>query len=339
MESPRLKPSSLAQSDWRNQLRSAYTQPMALLDALGLSQGSSQSDWANISKTPFAMRVPQAFVDRMKKGDASDPLLAQILPRSEETHVEPGYISDPVGDHSAKQARGVLHKYQGRALLITTGACAVHCRYCFRQNFPYSHEHLHKGVFDEGLSYIQRETSIEEVILSGGDPLMLSTERLLELTEALAAVPHIKRLRIHTRMPIVLPSRVTQALLGWLASLPWPVAMVIHANHANEFDASVDEALAAVSQTGVRVFNQAVLLRGINDTEEALANLMERGFDAGAIPYYLHRLDRVKGAHRYAVDDDKAKALIEQLRVRLSGYLVPRLVWEKQGAPYKIPLL
>ncbi len=335
MESARLKPSSVAQSDWRNQLRLAYTEPKALLEALDISPEL----WPSLGDAPFPMRVPKAFVQRMQKHDPRDPLLAQVLPKIEESEVVPGYVTDPVGDQLSKQSRGVLHKYHGRALLITTGACAVHCRYCFRQNFPYASEHIHKGVYSEALAYIKNQSTIEEIILSGGDPLMLSTARLTELTDELRLIPHIKRLRIHTRMPIVLPARVTPSLLAWLGSMPWPVVMVIHANHANEFDGEVDDALRAISQTGARLLNQAVLLKGVNDSEASLADLMERGFLAGALPYYLHRLDRVAGAHRYAVNDDSAKALIEALRIRLSGYLVPRLVWEQQGAPYKMPLL
>jgi EF-P beta-lysylation protein EpmB len=285
------------------------------------------------------MRVPQAFVDRMRHNDWDDPLLQQVLPTRLETNNTPGFATDPVGDQAAKVARGLLHKYQGRALLISTGACAVHCRYCFRQHFPYSSEHASGAFSQDAIDHIANTPSIEEVILSGGDPLMLATDRLRALTDQLATIGHIKRLRIHTRLPIVLPDRITPSLMEWLSKLPWPVVMVVHANHAQEFDRTVDEALARIATTGTTLFNQAVLLRGINDSIEALVDLMERSFAAGALPYYLHRLDRVDGAAHFDVSAADGLALMEALRCRLSGYLVPKFVEEVAGRPYKVPIL
>ncbi|MGY6629840.1 MAG: EF-P beta-lysylation protein EpmB [Wenzhouxiangella sp.] len=328
-------PAKPKRSDWREQLRQAYREPASLLHDLGLA---SQALAAS-AQPAFPMLVPRAFARRMQPGNANDPLLRQVLPVNDETVATAGFVSDPVGDQASRQARGVLHKYQGRALLITTGACAVHCRYCFRQAFPYSAEQAAHQQWQAALDYLASETSVDEVILSGGDPLMLATERLRQLTDALQGLPHIKRLRIHTRLPVVLPARVTNALCRWLAELPWPVVMVIHANHANEFDADVDQAIGRLAKANVHLLNQAVLLAGVNDSVDALAALMERSLAARVLPYYLHVLDRVSGAQRFERSDEEAIALIEQLRRRLSGYLVPRLVREVAGEPYKQPLI
>jgi EF-P beta-lysylation protein EpmB len=233
----------------------------------------------------------------------------------------------------------VLHKYRGRVLLVATGACAVHCRYCFRQAFPYASEHVGSRQWQAALDYIARDGSIEEVILSGGDPLMLPTRRLKSLTDALAQIGHLRRLRIHTRLPVILPDRVTDALVAWIESLPWPAIVVIHANHAGEFDPAVDHALARLRASGAHLLNQAVLLQGVNDSAQALAELMRRAFDAGALPYYLHLLDPVSGAQRFDTDDSRATAIVDDLRRELSGYLVPRLVREVAGEPYKLPVL
>ncbi len=328
-------PAKPKHSSWREELRQAYRDPQRLLDDLGLAdQALSQH-----APTRFPMLVPRAFAGRMQPGNPSDPLLRQVLPDHDETLEADGFVNDPVGDQASRQTRGVLHKYQGRALLITTGACAVHCRYCFRQAFPYSAEQAAHQHWQTALDYLAGETSVDEVILSGGDPLMLPTERLRQLTDALQALPHIKRLRIHTRLPVVLPARVTESLCAWLEGLPWPVVMVIHANHANEFDSAVDQAMKRLTLADVRLLNQAVLLAGINDSVDALAALMERSLAARVIPYYLHVLDRVSGAQRFERRDQDAIDLVDQLRVRLSGYLVPKLVREVAGHPYKLPLI
>lgn len=335
MNSAQPKRSSVSQSPWRDQLREAYRDPRTLLDALGITAEDGQI----LDHAPFPIRVPLALASRIQPGDINDPILKQVLPVELETRSGPGYLEDPVGDHASRQSRGLLHKYRGRALLITTGACAVHCRYCFRQHYPYAQEHIGGSFSHQAIEYIAQTHSIQEVILSGGDPLMLSTKRLAQLTDQLSKIEHIKRLRIHTRLPMVLPDRVTQQLTRWLASLPWPVVMVIHANHAQEFDRSVDVALAQLKEAGVYLLNQAVLLKGINDNAEDLARLMERGFAAGVLPYYLHRLDKVKGAGHFEVADEAMKGIMHELRVQLSGYLVPKLVSEVAGQPYKVPLL
>jgi EF-P beta-lysylation protein EpmB len=258
-----------------------------------------------------------------------------VLPLDDEDRIVPGFGLDAVGDTAARAASGVIRKYRGRALLVATGSCAIHCRYCFRRHFPYAEETAAAGGWSDAISLVATDASIDEVILSGGDPLSLATSKLAELTDALAAVPHLKRLRIHTRLPTVLPERVDAALLGWLRALPWPVTVVVHVNHANEFDANVDAALADLRGTGATLLNQAVLLRGVNDSVDALADLSERSFASGVLPYYLHQLDRVAGTAHFEVDDAEARSLHAALAARLSGYLVPRLVREVAGDPGK----
>ncbi len=323
------------QSAWRDELRQAFRRPEALLDFLGLPTPSR----ADGDTPAFPMLVPQAYARRMQPGDANDPLLRQVLPDPSENDSVAGFVSDPVGDSASRRERGLLHKYAGRVLIITTGACAVHCRYCFRQTFPYASNHADIDRDRSTLDYIAARNDIEEVILSGGDPLMLDTSRLASFTDQLRAIPHIQRLRLHTRLPVVLPSRVDQDLCDWIGGLPWPVVIVIHANHAAEFDSDVDQAIQRLRQSGALLFNQAVLLAGVNDSETILSQLMRRSFDAGVVPYYLHLLDRVSGAARFEADRQKAVELIDLLRVKLSGYLVPRLVREQAGAPYKLPVL
>lgn len=272
----------------------------------------------------------------MRPGDPYDPLLRQVLPHADETRLIPGFVTDPVGDTRARIAPGVLHKYQGRVLLITTGACAIHCRYCFRRAFPYPHNQLTPSRWQAALAYIRNDPSIKEVILSGGDPLMLSDARLGSLIQALADIPHVRRLRIHSRLPIVLPSRVNSDLLQALTSTNLSCVMVIHANHANEIDDGVSEAVCRLRQHAIPVLNQSTLLRGVNDRVETLIALQETAFEAGILPYYLHLLDRAQGTAHFEVPETEAKTLYEQLRCRLPGYLVPRLAREQTGAPYKI---
>ena len=329
-------PLALQPARWQDQWRDAVRDPAELLSLLGLE--SIASRLSPTAMAQFPLRVPRAFVNRMRHGDASDPLLRQVLPLDDEDRIVPGYALDAVGDAAAKAGDGVIHKYQGRALLITTGSCAVNCRYCFRRHFPYADETAARGDWAEAVATIAADDSIEEVLLSGGDPLSLSTAKLADLTRQLAAITHIKRLRIHSRLPVVLPARIDDAFIDWMSALPWPVTFVIHANHANEFDAYVDAALARLRGAGAALLNQAVLLRGVNDSADALAALSERGFAAGVLPYYLHQLDRVQGAAHFEVDDATAIALHRELAAKLSGYLVPRLVREVAGDPGKRPL-
>ena len=330
------QPAALVPVRWQKALREAVRDPRELLDLLGLDRLAPRlSDEAMVQ---FPLRVPRGFVARMRRGDPRDPLLRQVLPLDDEMRPMPGFGLDAVGDGAAKTAPGVIQKYRGRALLVATGSCAIHCRYCFRRHFPYAEETAARDGWREAVDLIRQDASIEEVLLSGGDPLSLSNGKLAELTGALADIPHLRRLRIHSRLPIVVPERVDDGLMGWLSALPWPATLVVHANHANEFDGAVDAALGRLREAGVHLLNQAVLLRGVNDDIDALAALSERGFAAGVLPYYLHQLDRVAGVAHFEVDDAHARALHAGLAARLSGYLVPRLVREIPGDTGKRPL-
>jgi EF-P beta-lysylation protein EpmB len=275
----------------------------------------------------------------MRRGDPNDSLLRQVLPLAEEAGAVPGYGPDPLGEQSAHRAPALLQKYQGRALLITTSACAIHCRYCFRREFPYSEQTGESTRFREALDAIAQDSSLEEIILSGGDPLSLSDSRLGALTDELSKIPHIRRLRLHTRQPIVLPSRVDSGLVAWLQRVPWPTVFVMHANHANEIDDSVREACARLRETGATLLNQSVLLRGVNDSVDALTDLSRALFEAGVLPYYLHVLDKVTGSAHFDLPEARAQELVGELAARMSGYLVPRLVREVEGAPAKLGLL
>lgn len=326
---PPSPPAPLQPGGWQQALRQAVREPAELLQLLGLESVALQV--SSQAAAQFPLRVPRGFIARMRHGDAHDPLLRQVLPLDAELRVLPGFGLDAVGDAAARSATGVIQKYDGRALLVATGSCAIHCRYCFRRHFPYGEETAARDHWAQAIARIGADDTIDEVILSGGDPLSLSTPKLAELTDALVTVPHLKRLRIHSRLPLVLPERVDAALLQWLSALPWPVTVVVHANHANEFDARVDAALAALRGAGALLLNQAVLLRGVNDSVQALADLSTRGLAAGVLPYYLHQLDRVQGVAHFEVDDATALALHAQLAARLSGYLVPRLVREIPG--------
>ncbi|TKS54147.1 EF-P beta-lysylation protein EpmB [Luteimonas yindakuii] len=321
---------------WQLAWRDAVRDPRELLGLLGLDALAARVPDAACAQ--FPLRVPRSFVARMRPGDPADPLLRQVLPLDDELRPAPGFDLDAVGDGAARAGRGLIRKYRGRALLVATGSCAVHCRYCFRRHFPYAEETAAAGGWRDAVSAVAADPGIDEVILSGGDPLSLATTKLAELTRALAPLAHLRRLRIHTRLPVVLPERVDDELVAWLTTLPWPVTIVVHANHGNEFDTDVDAAMARLRGTGATLLNQAVLLRGVNDSLDALATLSERGFEAGVLPYYLHQLDRVAGAAHFEIDDARALALHAALRDHLPGYLVPRLVREVAGDGSKRPL-
>jgi EF-P beta-lysylation protein EpmB len=314
----------------------AIASPEALVDVLGLDRSLLAP--AHAAAAGFRLRVPRSYVARMRPGDPTDPLLRQVLPVESELQDVADYVSDPLGEHAALRAPGLLQKYRGRALIITTSACAVHCRYCFRREFPYSEQTNDAPRWSAALAEIARDSSIEEAILSGGDPLSLSDARLTSLTDALARIPHVRRLRVHTRQPVVLPSRVDDGLIGWLRSLRTPMVFVLHVNHPNEIDTDVRMACEKLRAAGVTLLNQSVLLRGVNDDVEVLAELSRHLFDAGVLPYYLHVLDHVRGAAHFAVPDAEARSLAGELASRLSGYLVPRLVRELYGAPAKVTL-
>lgn len=318
---------------WRKALRDAYREPASLLDDLGLA--SSDFDLDPAPRFPF--RVTREYAARMVHGDARDPLLRQVLPLAQEGEEHAGFDGDPVGEHARLGDDSLLVKYSGRALLVLTGACAIHCRYCFRREFPYA-DTTGQRRLGRALERLAADSAVEEVILSGGDPLVLDDGPLFALVEALEAIPHLRRLRLHSRLPVVLPARLGPALLARLAAGRLATVLVIHANHANELDEATLAALRAARAAGLTLLNQSVLLAGVNDSADALAALSTRLFEAGVLPYYLHQLDPVRGTAHFAVDDGRASALVDDLRARLPGYLVPRLVREVAGAPAKLPL-
>lgn len=286
----------------------------------------------------FRVRVPESYLARIRPGNPRDPLLLQVLPQAAEALEQPAFVPDPVGDATAMVAPGLLHKYPGRVLLVTTGACAIHCRYCFRREFPYG-DFTALRDWQPALDYIRDHRDISEIILSGGDPLALPDPRLSQLLRVLEGIPHLQRLRIHTRLPVVLPERVDDGLLSWLGKGRLQQVLVLHANHPREFDAPAQAALERLRASGVALLNQSVLLAGVNDDLETLCELQERGFAAaGILPYYLHLLDRVRGAAHFEVDEVRARELHAGLRSRLPGYLVPRLVREISGACSKVPV-
>ena len=312
-------------------MASAITKPSELIAELGLDP--ALVPLADAAGEAFRLRVPRSYVSRIRRGDPNDPLLRQVLPIGAELADTADYTADPLGEHAAIRAPGLLQKYRGRALLITTSACAVHCRYCFRREFPYTSSRL-----TDALDEIARDPSIEEVIFSGGDPLSLSDSRLESLTDALQRIPHVRRLRVHTRQPVVLPSRVDEGLTQWLTQLRLPVVFVLHVNHANEIDDDVRAACALLRDSGVTLLNQTVLLQGVNDDAAILADLSRALFDAGVLPYYLHVLDHVRGAAHFDVPEERARLIAGQLAAQLSGYLVPRLAREIYGAPAKVTI-
>lgn len=323
-------------ADWKNALADAVRDPAELLALLGLPRELLPG--ARRAAAAFPLRVPRGYVARMRPGDPEDPLLRQVLPLGEELEDMPGFVSDPVGDLDAARQPGLLQKYQGRVLLIASGACAVNCRYCFRRHFPYGEENALRRNWEANRDHIRDDQSIREVILSGGDPLVLPDDPLGAVAREIAAIPHVRRLRIHTRLPVVLPSRVDERLLGWVEDLDVPVVMVIHANHPAEITPDVGRSLDRLRRAGATLLNQAVLLRGVNDDADALAQLSEALFDHGVLPYYLHLLDPTRGTAHFDVDDTRGETLVEALRARLPGFLVPRLVREIAGEPSKTPI-
>lgn len=320
-------------SDWRQLMAESITDPATLLRRLQLP-AELLAD-AEAAARLFPLRVPRPYWQKIRPGDPQDPLLRQVLPLGAEQHAADGFRPDPVGDLDAMVAPGLLHKYQGRALLVTTGACAIHCRYCFRRHFPYGSETTGANAWTRALAHIRGDPSLNEVILSGGDPLSVSDARLGQLLGALAETPQVKRVRLHTRLPIVLPQRVDEGLLASLATAPPRLVIVVHANHERELDHQVAAAMQRLAGQGVLLLNQSVLLKGVNDHPETLARLSERLFDIGVLPYYLHLLDPVAGAAHFALPTEKAIAIHHRLTAQLPGYLVPRLVYERPGASSK----
>lgn len=318
---------------WQQQLQQAFNNINDLCHYLNLNL--TELNLSEIAAQQFALRVPLSFAACMEKGNAQDPLLKQVLPISDELQHHAGFTLDPVGDLAAAVQTGVLHKYQGRVLLINTGSCAINCRYCFRRNFPYSELQLTKQQQDLALKTIAENESIHEVIFSGGDPLLLNDERLSYFIKQLNNIAHVKRIRIHSRVPIVLPARITNEFLNTLNLSQKKIVLVVHCNHANELNPRVYAAIHSIKQQGITLLNQSVLLKGINDNVETLAELSQKLFDYNILPYYLHLLDKATGTAHFEVSKTQALHLIQQLQNQLSGYLVPKLVQEIAGAKAK----
>jgi len=324
-------------ADWKAELKQAFRRPADLLAYLGID--SRFRTCGDASADQFSMLVPRHYANRMVRGDPRDPLLAQVLPHDTELLPQPGFSDDPVDDNGSYIAQGLLQKYRGRALVLATSACAVHCRYCFRRHFGPSASTATSRYWPQVIDQLSRDSSIREVILSGGDPLILDDDELTIRMGALARVPHLRRLRVHTRLPVVLPSRITGRLTELLATTRLRAVMVLHVNHPNEIDDDLASALRPLRECGIALLNQAVLLKGVNDSPQALIALSERLFDIGVLPYYLHLLDRVRGAAHFELEESSVFPLYGVLQAELPGYLLPRLVREIPGAGFKVPFL
>lgn len=322
--------------EWLHQLADVITDPDELLQLLAL-QHHPELVSGHDARRLFALRVPRAFAARMRKGDPQDPLLLQVITSQQEFVDAPGYSTDPL-DEQSSVVPGLLHKYRNRALLLVKGGCAVNCRYCFRRHFPYSDNQGNKRNWQQALEYIRQQAELDEIIFSGGDPLMAKDHELDWLIGELEQIPHIRRLRIHTRLPVVIPKRITETLCQRLSQSRLQTLMVTHINHAQEIDDDLRHAMQRLKRAGVTLLNQSVLLRGINDHAATLATLSNALFDAGILPYYLHVLDKVQGAAHFYVDDERARGIMRELLGRVSGYMVPKLAREIGGEPSKTPL-
>jgi L-lysine 2,3-aminomutase len=316
---------------WQTALKRAIRSGGELCVALNLPRASASPG----AESDFPVFAPWEYVRRMKAGDPRDPLLLQVLAGEQELAPQPEARLDPVGDSQAQRQPGLLHKYDRRVLMITTGACAIHCRYCFRRHYPYDSAPRGREGWGRSLQTIAADRSLDEVILSGGDPLTLADSSLAWLTEQIGAIEQIRRLRIHTRVPVVIPQRVNAELLNWVRRSQLAIYFVLHFNHAAEIDGPVSDALRQLRQAGATLLNQAVMLRGVNDTPEAQAALCLSLANAQVIPYYVHQLDPVQGAMHFAVPDAEAVAIMADVQRRLPGYAVPKLVREIAGQPSK----
>ncbi|MDN6113673.1 MAG: EF-P beta-lysylation protein EpmB [Enterobacterales bacterium] len=324
-----------SREDWLQQLADVITEPAELLEYLALSD-SPEWQKGHDARRLFALRVPYAFARRMKKGDPNDPLLLQVMTSASEFIATPGYSTDPLEEQDdAIAVPGLLHKYINRALLLVKGGCAVNCRYCFRRHFPYQDNQGNKANWRHALDYIRQQPELDEIIFSGGDPLMAKDHELAWLLDEIETIPHIKRLRIHSRLPVVIPARITEALTQRFSQSRLQILLVTHINHANEIDPEFCDAMTRLKRANVTLLNQGVLLRGVNDNADTLANLSNALFDAGIMPYYLHVLDRVQGAAHFMVPDDEARLIMRELMTKVSGYMVPKLTREIGGEPSK----
>lgn len=317
---------------WQKVLSRAINDPKTLIKALNLSEKLIPA--AEKAAKLFPLKVTEHYLQQIEPGNINDPLLQQVLPLGAELEDIAGYSSDPVGDMNAAKGDGILQKYAGRALVITTGACAIHCRYCFRRHYPYNEDNAIRH-WPSMLGQLSNMTDINEVILSGGDPLSLSDHRLQQLIIKLNAIPHLRRLRIHTRLPLVLPERITDELTNILKTSRLSVSLVLHCNHKNELSEKLTEGLNRLRYADVSLLNQSVLLANVNNNIDTLCDLSEALFDAGVLPYYIHLLDKVSGSAHFATDTLQVQELQQQMVDRLPGYLVPKFVHEESGAKAK----
>ncbi|MGH1372699.1 MAG: EF-P beta-lysylation protein EpmB [Cellvibrionaceae bacterium] len=329
--------SATAVTTWQEELIQAVRDPRELLNLLELPLELLPQ--AEAASELFELKVPRPFVARMAKGKLNDPLLRQVLPLAQEHKISVGFSQDPLAEAQSNSVKGLVHKYQGRVLLVVAPNCAVNCRYCFRRHFPYQDNNPSRQQWLEVFDQIARDSSIHEVIFSGGDPLASPDRQLQWMVDQLEQIPHLKRLRIHTRLPVVIPQRVTDTLLHWLTGSRLKPVMVIHANHASELDGSVAQALSLLRQNGVMLLNQAVLLKGVNDQLDDQVALSERLFELDVLPYYLHLLDKVQGTAHFDLPHQQAVDLHRQMQAVLPGFLVPKLVREEAGERQKTLIL
>lgn len=322
-----------SETDWQQQYRDSITSIDTLCDALELDH--EELSLSDSSTNKFHLRVPWPYVQRMQKYNPRDPLLLQVLPHANEDIQIAGFSTDPVAELMNVKSPGLLQKYHGRALLLVTSRCGIHCRYCFRRHFPYSAQNPRHDAWHQVTREIANDASIVEVILSGGDPLVLHDRELAMLISRLESIPHVKRLRIHTRLPVVIPARINEKLIGWINNTDLSVVVVLHINHAQEIDIQLQNRLQDLCAANCTVLNQSVLLRDINDTPDALVGLSEKLFQAGVLPYYLHLLDKVQGASHFEVSEAQACKIMRKVASRLPGYLVPKLAKEEPGHAYK----
>jgi EF-P beta-lysylation protein EpmB len=325
-----------AQDSWNQILSGATRDVKTLLNQLDIP--ITELNERQQACLDFPMLVPQPFINKMEKGNASDPLLLQVLPQASELESAEGYINDPLAEKHSNLQKGLIHKYHSRILVLLSTGCAVNCRYCFRRHFPYQENRIGKNDWQEILNYVAKDSSIEELILSGGDPLMLNDQQLEKFIKQAEEIPHLQRLRIHTRLPVVIPQRITNKLVNVLHSSRFDCIMVLHINHSKEIDIQLFNALSKLKAVGITLLNQAVLLRDINDTVDDQIDLSKALFKAGVLPYYLHLLDKVNGAQHFDIEESEARKLHGLLLRRLSGYLVPKLVREEPGKGSKTPI-
>lgn len=320
---------------WQQELAQAISDPFALAELLELPRSWAEQNAS--ARRLFPLRVPRFFIDLMERGNERDPLLLQVMPHALEFVEHPDFIADPLHEQQG-QYNGILHKYSSRVLVILRGGCAINCRYCFRRHFPYEQHHFGRKELAQLIDLITADPAINEVILSGGDPLMATDNQLDRVIQALEQIPQIVRLRIHTRLPVVIPSRLSKTLANRLAKSRLQAVMVFHINHPNEVSATLQANLTLYKQLGITLLNQSVLLKQVNDDVTTLVELSEKLFAAGVLPYYLHQLDKVAGASHFAISDADAVALSNAMRAQLPGFLVPQLVREIAGEPNKTPL-